>query len=103
MNCPRWLPSTVARSQTPGRTLLRPPEKPAKKCGSMKPSATSSSVSAASLSMTSGVPEGRRPISTFAPRVPAVVDDDLALGEELRPELGLQFRGRRRPVEARGD
>ena len=70
MNCPRWLPSTVARSQTPGRTLLRPPEKPAKKCGSMKPSATSSSVSAASLSMTSGVPEGRRPISTFAPASP---------------------------------
>ena len=61
----QWLPSTVTWSATPGSTLLRPPEKPAKKCGSMKPSATSSSVSTARRSITQGAPEGSVPISTL--------------------------------------
>ena len=67
MKLPQWLPSTVTWSQTPGRTLLRPPEKPAKKCGSIKPSETSSSAFTASASTTQGAPEGRTPMGRFEP------------------------------------
>ena len=45
--------------------LLRPPEKPAKKCGSIKPSETIRSASAAALSITRGAPDGSIPISIF--------------------------------------
>ena len=65
MNFEQWLPMTVTASHTPGRMLLRPPEKPAKKCGSMKPSETRRSVSTATRSMTRSAPEGNTPIFTF--------------------------------------
>ena len=46
----------------PGNTLFLPPEKPAKKCGSMKPSEINSSVSTASLLMMQSPPDGNTPI-----------------------------------------
>ena len=46
----------------PGNTLFLPPEKPAKKCGSMKPSEINSSVSTANLLMMQSPPDGNTPI-----------------------------------------
>ena len=48
----------------PGSTLLLPPEKPAKKCGSIKPSLIKRSASAAVLLIQSSPPEGSIPRST---------------------------------------
>ena len=60
-NWPLWLYMIVLYEATPGRTDLRLPEKPAKKCGSMKPSASSRSASTATLLMMHSPPEGRVP------------------------------------------
>ena len=49
INSEQWLARTVSLAATPGSKLLRPPLKPAKKCGSIKPSATSKSASNAIL------------------------------------------------------
>ena len=63
MNSAQWLPSTVTRLHTPGRMLLRPPEKPAKKCGSMNPSDTTRSAFATNELTTRRAPEGSGPRS----------------------------------------
>ena len=64
MKAAQWFASTVLRPAMPGSTLLRPPENPAKKCGSMNPSATSRSASAARRWITSASPEGSVPRQT---------------------------------------
>ena len=56
-----WLYITVSRLATPGRILFLPPEKPAKKCGSIKPSATNRSASAARRLMIRLPPDGSLP------------------------------------------
>ena len=58
--------STVLREATPGRMLLRPPEKPAKKCGSIKPSEITRSASRTSRFSHSSPPEGSVPIKTMS-------------------------------------
>ena len=63
MKSAQWLPSTVTRLHTPGKMLLRPPEKPAKKCGSMNPSDTTRSAFATSELTTRRAPEGSGPRS----------------------------------------
>ena len=64
INAEQWFASTVFLAATPGSTLLRPPEKPAKKCGSMKPSAHSRSASTAMRFKISSPPDGRVPRET---------------------------------------
>ena len=54
----QWLTRMVLSPTMPGNTLLRPPEKPANKWGSIKPSASSKSASAATLFSHSSPPEG---------------------------------------------
>ena len=63
INLEQWFAMTVSALETPGRMLFRPPENPAKKCGSIKPSEIRRSASAAIRLTFKIPPDGRTPIS----------------------------------------
>ena len=67
MKAEQWFARTVFLAATPGSTLLRPPENPAKKWGSMNPSAHSRSASTAMRFKISSPPEGSAPSETKSP------------------------------------
>ena len=67
INSELWLYMIVFLEQQPGNTDFLPPENPAKKCGSMNPSATRRSASAAILFTTISPPEG-----SFSSRVTSI-------------------------------
>ena len=64
INSEQWFASTVLLPETPGKTLFLPPEKPAKKCGSINPSAIKRSALTAIEFISQSLPDGNLPILT---------------------------------------
>ncbi len=95
---------TVTSEQMPGRMLLRPPEKPAKKWGSMKPSVTSRSHSTAKRFTSKSAPEGRVQICTKSSGLKASLTAIFSLSTMASPNIRRCSSGvvaRWRPVAIR--
>ena len=94
---------TVTASEIPGNTLFLPPEKPAKKCASIKPSAIKREASAATLSIMQSGPEGSTPTFTLEAGLWASWTTILSLNSSYNSAPNLYFNssvfvGRWKPV-----